>query len=308
MSHIYDAMRKAELAYATFATKGAVVPLLATVPADKAEQTEIADHGSDFSAVIGPMDVSSRHVLRIEDILARCTRPQWLSSLPVHSRQPLKGSSDALARPDTREQFDTLGTRLRQLANERPLKTLLITSSIPAEGKTFLIGNLARTIVRQVDRSVLIVDANLRCGAMHDFLGAPAYPGLTEYLAGAVDEMAVMQHGHDRLFLIPSGEAVKNPVELLSNGRLKILLDRVATAFDWIFLDCPACLPFADASVMAAFCDAVLLVVKVGPDALPSSSLIQKACQELKSANLIGQVLNVPAPLDRASMTAGFGT
>jgi protein-tyrosine kinase len=91
------------------------------------------------------------------------------------------------------------------------------------------------------------------------------------------------------LFLIPRGEPVTNPSELLSNGRLKILLERVGAAFDWILLDCPPCLPFADVSVIAEFSDSVLLVARAGST---SSLLVEKACRELKPRNLIGIVLN----------------
>lgn len=159
-------------------------------------------------------------------MLARCRHKQWrsdrdLETLPNSSvDHPLPG------------QFRNLQTRLQELSSKHSPKILSITSSIPAEGKTFITGNLAQAIVRVPDRSVLIIDADLRSGRLHDFLGAPSSPGLTEYLNGAVDEMGVMQHGRNgKLFLIPRGEPVTNPSELLSNGRLKILLERVGDAF-----------------------------------------------------------------------------
>jgi tyrosine-protein kinase Etk/Wzc len=117
---------------------------------------------------------------------------------------------------------------------------LLVTSTVPGEGKTFVTSNLAQSIVRQPDRRVLIIDADLRCARLHTHLGAPSSPGLTDYLRGEVDEMAVIQQGQDgNLFLIAGGVEVTNPSELLLNGRLKKLIDRVAPVFDWVIVDSP---------------------------------------------------------------------
>jgi Mrp family chromosome partitioning ATPase len=89
--------------------------------------------------------------------------------------------------------------------------------------------------------------------------------------------------------LIPGGAEIGNPSELLSNGRLKKLLDRLAPVFDWIFLDSPPCVPVADASILADLCDGVLLVVRSGSTPY---EVAQRACQELQTKNVIGVVLN----------------
>jgi capsular exopolysaccharide synthesis family protein len=188
------------------------------------------------------------------------------------------------------EQFRTLRSRLYQLQSNQSLRTLLITSAIPGEGKTFLVSNLAQAIVRQPDRRALLIDADLRCPGLHVPLGAPSAPGLTDYLRGEADEMAVIQHGLEgNLCFIAGGNEVTNPSELLSNGKLRVLLERVTPVFDWIILDSPPCLPVADASMLADLCDGVVLVVRAG--ATPSE-VAQKACQELQGRNVIGVVLN----------------
>ena len=170
------------------------------------------------------------------------------------------------------------------------MRTVLITSSIPAEGKTFVTSNLAQAIVRQPDRRVLTIDADLRCARLHVPLGAPATPGLTDYLRGEADEMSIIQHGTEgNLCFIPGGNEVTNPSELLSNGRLKKLIDRLAPVFDWVLLDSPPCVPVADASILAEICDGVVLVVKAGSTPL---EVAQRACQELNGRDVIGVVLN----------------
>lgn len=150
--------------------------------------------------------------------------------------------------------------------------------------------NLAQAIVRQPDRRVLVIDGDLRCARLHVTLGAPTKPGLSEYLRGEVDEMAVIQHGQEgNLCLIPGGSEVSDPSELLSNGRLKTLLDRVTPVFDWVIFDSPPCLPVADASILSAFCDGILLIVRAG---VTQAEVAQRACQELQGKNVIGVVLN----------------
>ncbi len=144
--------------------------------------------------------------------------------------------------------------------------------------------------MRQPDRRALLIDVDLRCSRLHMQLGAPIAPGLTDYLRGAADETAIIQHGMEgNLCFIAGGNEVKNPSELLANGRLKILLDRFAPLFDWVILDSPPCLPVADASVLAEHCDGVLLVVRAGTT---PAATVQRACQELKTRNVLGVVLN----------------
>jgi capsular exopolysaccharide synthesis family protein len=191
------------------------------------------------------------------------------------------------------EQFRTLRSRLYQYRGSHALKTLLVTSSMAGEGKTFVTANLVRAFVRQAERRVLVIDADLRRPRLHTIFGAPPSPGLSDYLRGNADEFSIIQHGKEgNLCLIPCGESVNHPSELLSNGRLKILLDRLAPAFDWIIIDSPPCLPVADAGIVSHWCDGLLLVVRA---AFTPSALVLKSKQELKQRNIVGVVLNAAA-------------
>jgi len=233
------------------------------------------------------IDHFTRDYLRFDDLRARCSHPQWRPDPNVNVL------SNAELNPRAAEQFRTLRSRLYQLQQSQSVRTLLVTSSIPGEGKTFVAMNLAQAIVRQPDRRVLLIDSDLRRSRLHVPLGAPSAPGLADYLRGEADELAVIQQEQGgNLCFIPGGNEVSNPSELLSNDRLKKLLTRLAPIFDWVIIDSPPCLPVADASVLADLCDGVLLVVRAG--STPSSTA-QKACQELHGRKIAGVVLNAMA-------------
>ena len=126
--------------------------------------------------------------LNYEELIKRCCHPQW--SLDARNSVFVGEDSDRIGA----ERFRTLRSRLYQIAGTQQLKKLLITSSIPAEGKTFVAANLAQSIVRQPDRRVLLIDADLRASRLHQSLGAPSGPGLTDYLRGEVDEYSIIQN------------------------------------------------------------------------------------------------------------------
>jgi capsular exopolysaccharide synthesis family protein len=188
------------------------------------------------------------------------------------------------------ERFRTLRSRLYQIAGTRPLKRVLVTSSVPAEGKTTVAANLAHSITRQPDRRVLLIDADLRASRLHHFFGAPSGPGLADYLRGEADEYAVIQNAiGGNLCFIPAGNEVSNPSELLLGDRMKKMLDLLTPVFDWIILDSPPTLAVHDASSLADLCDGVLFVVKAGET---EYQLAEKASSEFLKKNLLGVVLN----------------
>jgi protein-tyrosine kinase len=286
MSRIHEALKKAEQERATVVT---VHPVAAAQPPDIAVSAPagIESPAPRSDDILAPTPVVPRPVsdyLRFDDLRARCSHPEWHLDPNVNVFvNPALHSQGA-------EQFRTLRSRLYQLRSNQPLRTLLVTSSIPAEGKTFVTNNLAQSIVRQPDRRALIIDADLRRARLHVPLGAPSSPGLTDYLRGEADGISIIQQGQEgNLCFIPGGNEVTNPSELLSNGRLKTLLNRLAPIFDWVILDSPPCLLVADASVLADICDGVLLVTRAG---VTPAATAQRAAQELRGRNVVGVVLN----------------
>jgi len=188
------------------------------------------------------------------------------------------------------EEFRTLRSRLYQIREKLPLKRLMVTSALPKEGKSFVTANLGQVLVRQHGRRALIIDADLRSPGMHRHLGASQTPGLSDYLLGECDEFSVLQRGPmENLFFLPAGRLVPSAPELLANGRLKLLLQRVEPMFDWIIMDTPPVIPVADSTLLANFCDGILMVVR--SNATPSD-LARRAREEFQDKLLLGVVLN----------------
>jgi len=223
-------------------------------------------------------------VRTFQEFAAKCAHPTWKIdprlSVFGHGENPAAGA----------ERFRTLRSRLFQIATTRPLKRVVITSSVPAEGKTFVTANLAQSFARQPGCRVLLIDADIRASRLHLPLGAPESPGLTDYLKEEADEAGIIQVGGEgNLCFIPGGSHAENPSELLYSARMKLLLDKMSNMFDWILLDSPPALAVHDASVLADICDGVLFVVQAGST---DFEVAEKASSEFREKNLLGVVLN----------------
>jgi len=255
----------------------------------------------DVAAELAPPPVADKDLLRpplredlrkgaeparspFDELVKQCAHPKWVSD----PRTSVFHGADR--HQVGAERFRTLRSRLYQIASAQPLKKILITSSVPSEGKTFVASNLANSIIRQNERRVLLIDADLRASRLHNTLGAPLTPGLTDYLRGETDEYSVIQKGFEsNLCFVPGGNHVSNPSELLMGDRMKRLLDFAAPLFDWIVLDSPPALPVHDASMLADLCDGVLFVVRAGQT---DYKMAEKASSEFLNKNLLGVVLN----------------
>lgn len=250
--------------------------------ASRAEQQRVSAGGNQ----VGP--------LRYEELVKRCSHLQW--ELDVRPNV-FQGSG---ARNGGAERFRTLRSRLYQIAGTRTLRRILITSCVPAEGKTFVTSNLAQSIVQQAERRVLMIDADLRAPQLHVALGATKRPGLADYLRGEVNEFEAIQRGaRENLFLIPAGSETSNPSELLLSQRMKDLLDFVTPVFDWIIIDSPPAVPVHDASILADLTDGVLLVLRAGST---DAEVAERVAGEFREKNLLGVVLN------RVEKTDSYGS
>ncbi len=232
-----------------------------------------------------------------ESLLARCPQNNWTPD----PRTMLFFQED-----DTRlgaEEFRTLRSRLYQIREKMALKRLMVTSALPKEGKSFVAANLAQVMVRQHGRRVLVIDADLRNPGMHRHLGAAQTPGLGDYLQGQCDELAALQRGPmENLFFMPAGRASTSAPELLSNGRFKLLLQRVDPFFDWIVIDTSPVIPVSDATLVAKYCDGILMVVR--SNATPAD-MARRARQEFPDKLLLGVVLNGAAPGEQSKYYYG---
>lgn len=295
MSRIHDALKKAEQ---DRAAGNSSVGLSAVEPPEVAQPKEKDEAGHELAA-------SLKLPLSTFQGGTAITLESWVSSCPSTTWKPDLRSL-LFADPGTRqigmEEFRTLRTHLSQMREKLPLQTILVTSALPAEGKTFIAANLAQVFVQQRGKRALLIDGDLRLSRLHAMLGTTRSPGLSDFLRGKADVAEVIQRGvPDNLFFIPGGEPVSNPMELIGNGRLKGLLHRLAPLFDWIVIDSPPCVPLSDANVLADFCDGVLMVVLAGKTPF---DMAQKGGQQFRDKRLLGVVLNHVAP--QASYSAHY--
>jgi len=227
-------------------------------------------------------------LMNYEEFVKRCAHPEWR----IDPRMSVFQNPNA--GDGTPERFRVLRSRLSHVATTRTLRKILVTSGVASEGKTFVAANLAQSMVQQPDRRVLLIDADLRLPRLHVAFGAPRRPGLTEYLRGEADEFQVVQKGaEENLCLLCAGSEVDKPSELLLSERMKGLLERLTSLFDWIIIDSPPTLPVNDASDLARLTDGVLLVLRAGAT---QADAAEKAAAEFKGKNLIGVVLNQVKP------------
>jgi len=285
MSRIHEALKKAEQERAA-SQGGAAQTISATTPV---ADPPVFDAGG---ATMPPSTATAAHTgmpafgssYGIDTLLARCAQTEWHPDM----KTMLFMSNDDTARGT--EEFRTLRSRLYHMREKMTLKTLLVTSALPKEGKSFTSANLAQVIVRQHGRRVLLIDADLRGPRLHQMLGTTPGPGLSDYLQGRNDEFSIMQRAPlENLFFIPSGTGIEDPAELVGNGKLKQLLQRVEPLFDWIIIDSPPAVPVADASLLAKACDGVIMVVRSN---VTPSDAARKARQDFPDQALVGVVLN----------------
>ena len=203
------------------------------------------------------------------------------------------------------EKFRFLGVRLRQLQQTRPLKKLLITSTIPEEGKTTIAANLAAILARKQQPKILLLEGDLRRPSLSTQFGLGKLPGLSEWLQG---ESRPIQHIYrlegPNLWLLPAGRPPENPLELMQSGRLSELLKQLSTWFDWIVIDSPPILPLADTSVWARLADGILLVTREGTT---KKRMLQQGLQALEQTKLLGAVVNSSANTDHTNYYQRYG-
>jgi capsular exopolysaccharide synthesis family protein len=187
------------------------------------------------------------------------------------------------------EKFRFLGVRLRQLQQSRPLKKVLVTSTIPEEGKSTVSANLAGVLARR-KQSVLLIEGDLRRPTLAQQFGLGTLAGLGEWLQSGRQTVANVYRleGPDFWFM-PAGNPPENPLELLQSGRLSYLMGQLSNLFDWIIVDSPPLLPLADTTVWARVTDGTLLVAREGKS---EKKQLQRGLEALKKSDLLGVVLN----------------
>jgi protein-tyrosine kinase len=218
------------------------------------------------------------------------------------------------------EQFRSLRSRIFEMRDIKPLKSILVSSGLPQEGKSFVATNLAISLARHKNAKVLLIDGDMRRYTLHQLLGCEPYPGLADYLAGKTEIVDVMQQAQEtpdqskdggkagsiaigNLTFIAGGNGGDKAADLSGNPRFAELIRRVSPYFDWIIVDSSPVIPVSDAVNLARACDGVLLVARGGVTKYP---VAQKAQSELKASNILGFVLNAVVKQTRSTGYDGY--
>lgn len=210
--------------------------------------------------------------------------PSLNVSVAASSRLVFFTEPDSLAA----EKFRFLGVRLRQLQQSRPIKTILVTSTIPEEGKSLVAANLAGVLARR--KKALLIDGDLRRPVLAKQFGLGRLSGLGEWLLSERKTIGNIYRLDDLNFwIMPAGSPPANPLELMQSGRLSKLMEQVSSMFDWIIVDSPPLLPLADTTVWSRLTDGTLLVARVGKT---EKAPLQRGLDLIKKPDLLGVVLN----------------
>jgi capsular exopolysaccharide synthesis family protein len=190
--------------------------------------------------------------------------------------------------PVSFEQYRRLGATLHSLQVERGLKTLMVSSAVPQEGKTLTVINLALTLSESYKRRVLLIDADLRRPAIHEAFGIPNTVGLADAIRAGGDDLPLVEVSPHLTVLTAGRLNTAAPMAELTSERLPALIKQVSPQFDWVLLDTPPIGVLPDAQLVARVADAILFVIRAG--ATPYE-LVQRATAELGD-RVIGTVLN----------------
>lgn len=203
------------------------------------------------------------------------------------------------------EKFRFLGVRLRQLQQARGIKRLLITSSLPEEGKSMVSANLAATLGRRQRQKVLLIEGDLRRPVLSGQLGLPELSGLAEWLEAEDGRplAEIYQMEGAGFWFLPAGVPPENPLELLQSDRMQELMNLLAARFDWIIIDSPPLLPVADTSVWAKLSDGMLLVVREGKT---EKRQLRRALAGVDTSSVLGIVINSCSTTDEKHYYARY--
>jgi protein-tyrosine kinase len=309
MSRIYEALQKAESDRQQERQERGPEPLEQPIAAPQLRvaaalaEYEAAAATPTVSTIDAPPAVPNRGGIDLNTIVKR----PWNLSLEHLPALQERGPSV--------EQFRSLRSRIFELRDIKPLKSILVSSGLPQEGKSFVSMNLAISLARHKNSKVLLIDGDMRRYSLHELLGCESTPGLADYLAGkaSIDEILQQQaaptdeSGPGAAFLqnltfIAGGNGGDKAADLSGNPRFGELIKLAAPHFEWIIVDSSPVLPVSDAVNLARSCDGVLLVARGGVTKYP---VAQRATAELRSANLLGFVLN--AVLDQPQVGSYYG-
>lgn len=212
---------------------------------------------------------------------------------------------DKLPKSISVEAYNSIRTSIKYAAIDKPIKTIVVTSSVPGEGKSTVVGNVAMSLAKDGSR-VLIIDCDLRKPSLHRKFKISNEKGLTDCLINKNTSKEVVQQYSERLFIITAGTIPPNPSEIVGSKTMELFLKELSINYDYIVLDTPPLLAVTDAQLLSAKSDAALFVVRAGKT---KEKIISKGYKELSKvqANVIGSILNSVDTSDRGEYYKYYG-
>lgn len=282
MSHIFDALQRSEAEQSgTEPTRSESTLPVATDLLELAERKRRVTR----AAVAHRQPLDRRMLDREEPLTVVDQYPTLPVSIPPDSRLVAVGEEESLGA----EKFRFLAVRLRHLRQSRPLKKVLITSTIPQEGKSTVAANLACTLAKRKQHKTLLLEGDLRRPAVAGKFGLGAVPGLCEWLRGETESKNIYRLDQLNLWILPAGSAPENPLELMQSGKLPALMEELSAWFDWIVIDSPPVLPLADTSLWVRQADGILLVTRKG---ITEKQQLQRGLDALERSKILGALVN----------------
>ena len=217
----------------------------------------------------------------------------FLGMIPTISK--VKGSGDPLVSEDVpanfAEAFKSIRTNVLFSSAEEGMRSIVVTSAGPGEGKSVVSSNIAVALA-QTGQRVLLVDADMRRPRIHEIFDGPQEPGLSNVLVGGMKPTEVIRRAKiSGLWILPAGHIPPNPAELLGSRRFLEFMMALETHFDWVVIDTPPVLVVADSSIVANQASGIVFVASADktPRAAAKAAVIQL---EAANAKVIGTVLN----------------
>ena len=200
----------------------------------------------------------------------------------------------ATPRSPISEAYRMLQANLKFVRSDEEVKTIVVTSSVPQEGKSTVAANLA-VVVAQSGRRVLLVDADMRRPVQHKIWELLNQAGLSNVIVGQIDLRTVVEKVMDNLYVLSAGVIPPNPIDLLDSKRMASLIKNFSNTYDFIIIDTPSLNVAADAAMVGKMADGVLLVVRPGlVDSASAASA--KEFLEQSGQHVLGQVVNGISP------------
>jgi len=225
----------------------------------------------------------------VEQVTYSQTRHAKVSTPELRAKRVVTGFDPC----EFTDAYKMLRTQVLQRLNENNWNVLAVTSPGTGEGKTLTALNLAVSLAMEIKHTVLLVDANLRHPSLHEQLGLPGSPGLSDYLTHdtPLTELFVHPKGIDHLTVLPGGHAMLNSAEMLNSPKMSRLVDELKTRYASriVIFDLPPVLNAADAMAFTPYVDATLLVVEEGKT---QRKEVERAVDLLSGTNVLGTVLN----------------